>query len=314
LYHLEGKHFDTFDEVLEACGLDFTAELVELFHEYKDDDGVLIKASQPYAALVRRVDDKTPLGVNSTVYGVSQYRQWFSLPESLWQDKGLTLVYGGIQGRGTRAYLVMRAEGKIKLATDDYILNEFTVTASHDGSAKLMFMMTPRRTGNSSILTFDKPIISIKHTKNVAASIARVASILDKVSDHWEDFSDATQKMSQMTLTEDEARSFIKAVVGKSDTVRTQNIRAKVYDIFTKTGVGRVVPACNGTLFGLVQAFCEYADHHSTVRKSKYLDEAGAQLDSKTLGHAAKQKAKGWALALTLVKNKEKFTGLTKNL
>jgi len=307
LYHLEGKHFDSFDEVLEACGLDFDAEMVPLNHS--DDDSSLL--DQPFVSLVRRSDDKWPLGVNSTVYGLTQYRQWFALPEDLWMN-GVTLVYGGLVGRGSRAYLIMRAEGSIKLATDDVIYNEFTVTASHDGSAKLSFMMTPRRTGNASVFAFEKPIISYKHSKNVQAKIAKTHAILSKVKDHWADFSEATQAMSQVKLTEEEARSFIKGVIGDGDHVRTQNVLAKIYDLYAHVGVGRVVPACRGTLFGLVQAFCEFADHHAIVRKSKYLDEAGAQLDSKTLGAAAKQKAKGWSMALTLLRKKKQLTGLKK--
>jgi hypothetical protein len=232
----------------------------------------------------------------------------------MWKDSGITLVYGGVQGRGQRAYLVLRAEGAIKLAENDEILNEFTVTASHDGSSKLMFMMTPRRTGNNSILTFDRPVISFKHSKHVQARISLVSNILHKVKDRWLEFSESTQKMIQIKLTEPEARQFIKGVVGDSESARAENIRGKIYDLYTKFGVGRAIPACQGTLFGLVQACCEYSDHYATVRKNKYLDEAGAALDSKALGNAAKQKAKGWSLALTLAKNKSKFTGLTKNL
>jgi hypothetical protein len=268
---------------------------------------------QPYAALVRREDDKTPLGVNSTVYGLTQYRQWFAIPEELWQG-GVELVYGGLQGRGQRAYLVMRAEGAIQLATGDRILNEFTVTASHDGQAKLMFMMTPRRTGSDTILTFNKPLVSFKHSKNVAVRIAKMGSVLSKVQDSWAEFSEATQAMSLIKVTDDQARGFIKNVLGDSDSVRMQNVRAKVFDLWRHVGIGRAVPACQGTLFGLTQAFCEYSDHHVTTRKNKYLDPASAAMDSKALGDASKRKAKSWAMALTLIKNKKKLTGLTKDL
>jgi hypothetical protein len=174
-------------------------------------------------------------------------------------------------------------------------------------------MMTPRRTANQSIFNLGKPIISIKHTKNVQARIARTGSILDKVQSHWEDFSEATRKMASIELSEKDARDFITAVVGDGNHQRTVNIRNKVYDIYAHVGVGRVVPACRSTLFGLVQAFCEYADHYAVIRKSKYLEAEDAQLDSKTLGATAKQKAKGWAMALMLIKNKGKLTGLTKN-
>ena len=309
LYHLEGKHFNSFDEVLEACGLDFTAEMVPMTHT--DDDGTPL--DQPFVSLVRRADNKIPLGVNSKIYGLTQYRQWFALPEDLWQN-GVTLVYGGIQGHGARAYLVMRAEGSIKLANEDHILNEFTVTASHDGKSKLSFMMTPRRTGNESIVAFERPLISFKHSKNVQARIGKTHSILYKVKESWEEFSESTQAMIRVKMTDDESRSFIKAVIGDGESTRTINVRDKVFDLYKSVGIGRAVPACQGTLFGLVQAFCEYSDHHAIVRKSKYLDESSAALDSKTLGAAAKQKAKGWSMAMTLVRNKDKLTGLTKKL
>jgi len=307
LYHLEGKHFESFDEVLEACGLDFDAEMVPMTHP--DDDGTPLE--QPFVSLVRRKDNKIPLGVNSKVYGLTQYRQWFSIPEDLWQN-GVTLVYGGLQGHGSRAYLVMRAEGSIKLANEDVILNEFTVTASHDGTSKLQFMMTPRRTGNQSIVAFDRPLISYKHSKNVQSRISKTHSILYKVKESWAEFSESTQAMIKVEMTDDDARGFIKSVIGDGESTRTENVRAKVFDLYKSVGIGRAVPACQGTLFGLVQAFCEYGDHHAIVRKSKYLDEASAALDSKTLGATAKQKAKGWSMAMTLIRNKKKLTGLTK--
>jgi len=309
LTHLEGKTFESFDEVLKACGLDFTAEKVDLYH--KDSEGR--ELMQPYASCIRREDDLHPLGVTSTTYGITQFREWFSIGEGLCEN-GVTLVEGGLGGHGARAYLLLRGEGSIKLGENDKILNEFVITTSHDGTAKLTFLMTPRRTGNQSVVSTGSPILSFKHSKRVANKVLNVNHILSTVKGHWEEFSVATRKMSQVKMTEVEAREFIVGVVGDGDSTRTQNIRNKIYDLWAFAGVGRSVPMCNKTLFGLVQSVCEYSDHHKTVRKSKYLDEGSATIESKTLGDAAKQKAKGWALALTLIRKKSKLSGLTPSL
>jgi phage/plasmid-like protein (TIGR03299 family) len=316
LTHLEGKHFNSFDEVMSVCELDFTAEKVELVHPYDiEEHGKKETAylSQPFTSCIRRADDQYPLGTVGTIYGLTQYREWFSIAEKLWEG-GITLVEGGLQNRGQRAYLIMRAGGRIKLADDDYILNEFAVSASHDGSAKLVFMMTPRRTSNETVFNIGAPIISIKHSKHVKTKIDRTENILHSVESHWNDFAATTQKMSMINLTEQEAREFIKAIVGDNESTRSQNIRDKIYDIWKYTGVGRAVPACNGTLFGLVQAFCEYSDHHATVRKSKYLDDTSATLDTKALGNTAKSKAKGWSFALTLMRKRDKLTFASKGI
>jgi hypothetical protein len=174
--------------------------------------------------------------------------------------------------------------------------------------------MTPRRTANQSIVAFMSPVLSFKHSKNVVGKVINANAVLSKVKDHWEDFSVNTKKMSLIKLTEQEAREFIKGVVGDNESTRSQNVREKIYNLWAIHGIGRAVPACNGTLFGLVQSFCEYGDHYQTVRKSKYLDDSSASVETKTLGNAAKQKAKAWSMALTLARKKEKLTGLNQRI
>jgi hypothetical protein len=185
------------------------------------------------------------------------------------------------------------------------------MSSAHDGTGKITFMMTPRRTTTQVIQTFKTPILSYKHTKHVHGKLTSAVGILTKVKDLWAEYDASTQAMIRVVLTDVQARGFIERIVGDSDSSQAQNTRAKIFDLWSSVGIGRNIPACQRTLFGLVQAFCEYADHHSVVRKSKYLNEAGATLDSRALGHAAKQKAAGWAFALKLLADRKELSGLS---
>lgn len=107
-------------------------------------------------------------------------------------------------------------------------------------------------------------------------------------------------------VNDNETELFIKAVVGEKETTRSENIRNKIHDI-VKFGLARFYPNCQGTLFGLVLACIEWADNHQTVRASKYVDESTAALNAKLIGDGAAKKAKAWATALTMQRNKEKL-------
>jgi hypothetical protein len=117
--------------------------------------------------------------------------------------------------------------------------------------------------------------------------------------------------MVTVPLNEAEAREFIAAVlVSKSDepSKRLENLRQDVFTIYRDTGIGTRLPNCRNTLFGVVQAFMEWADIKRTVRKSDKRDAVSAALDARLISDSAKKKQKAWALALALSK-KGKLSG-----
>lgn len=301
LKNLDGKKFDTLDELLAYCGMDFSVELRDLI--YKDGNNNFI--GQPYASGIVRTDNDVCVGIGSTIYGVVQYRNSFGLCEGLLNTPGVTPVYGGAPNLGERAFLTFRSEGEISLGNNRKIVNHFVVMSSHDGSSKITVTSTPIESGGL-VFNLDAPIIAIKHSKKANDKVSEAKLVIDKTSSKWHEFSDNVRKLVNVKVTDDEARLFIKAVVGDNDSTRAQNIRDKIYDI-SKLGVSRLFPSCSGTLFGLVLACVEWADNHQTVRASKYFDEETATLNAKLIGDGATKKAKAWGTALTMQRNRDKL-------
>lgn len=301
LTKVEGKKFSTLEELLEATGLDFTVELRDL--KYPDANGNML--GQPYKSAIVRTDNDVCVGIGSTIYGVVQYSQWFECCEELINHKGINVIYGGAPNLGEQALLVFRQEGDLSLGNDKKITNHFIISSTHDGSGKLTVTSCPIDT-HGLVLNVIEPVAAIKHSKKVHDRVLETKQIIDKTKAAWASFEDNVRKLMNVRINEEEADLFIRAVVGEKDTTRSQNIRNKIHDI-VKIGLARFYPNCQGTLFGLVLACIEWADNHQTVRASKYVDESTAALNAKLSGDGFNKKAKAWATALTMQRNKEKL-------
>ena len=289
--------------ITEACKvyeMKFHAEKRD--QSWKDDDDRWIRSKD---MVVIRTDTMVELGGVGRDYCVVQYKDAFSPVDVLIANGQAELVSGGAPNRGEQAFLVLKSEGSIMLAPGDSIQNYFVMRSSHDGSCKIEIRMTPYRakSGTTFALDASKPL-AFKHTPNVEGKLAMARRTWRNVQESWEDFSAGAKRMIATPVTESEAREFITAVLAsKKDSTRSQHIADDIYQLFRNTGVGTRVPACRGTLFGLVQSFSEWGDLHRTIRAAKNKNSVAAALDAKLIADTAKKKQKSWGMALHLSKN-----------
>ena len=287
----------------EACKryeLDFTAEKRD--QSWRDDDDRWIRSK---GMVVIRTDKMVELGPVGRDYCVVQYKDAFRPIDVLIANQQAKLISGGAPNLGEQAYLVLESEGELMLAPGDSVKNCFVVRSSHDGTCKIEIRMTPYRTktGTTFALNATKPL-AFKHTPNVEARLAMARRTWSNVQTSWDEFSSGAKKMIATPVTEDEARQFIVGVLAaKKDSTRAQHTADDIYQLFKNTGIGTRIPACRGTLFGLVQSFSEWADLHRTVRQSKNKNAVAAALDAKLISDSAKKKQKSWGMALHLSKN-----------
>jgi phage/plasmid-like protein (TIGR03299 family) len=289
--------------VLEACKkyeIHFNAEKRD--QSWQDDDDRWIRSKD---VVVIRTDKMVELGGVGRDYCVVQYEDAFSPVDILISNGQAELVSGGAPNKGEQAFLVLKSEGSIMLAPGDTIQNYFVMRSSHDGSCKIEIRMTPYRakSGTTFALDASKPL-AFKHTPHVEGRLAMARRTWRNVQESWEGFSNGAKRMIATPVTDNEARDFIEAVLAtKKDSTRAQHIADDIYQLFRNTGVGTMVPACRGTLFGLVQSFCEWGDLHRTVRSAKNKNSVAAALDAKLISDTAKKKQKAWGMALHLSKN-----------
>lgn len=299
---------DTYDEAMEKYHLDFPVLKRDLRFEGIDGEDVI----SPRNMQVIHGTTGAPLGVVGLNYTTMDYPTALE-PAAILKEHGARIVGGGCPNNGERAYLVLEGEGSIELSPGDTIVNRYVMLSSHDGTGKVEIRMTPWRekTGTAITTNAAKPL-AFKHTRNVAARVGMANKSFKRVNESWDEFSDGVKRMVGVNLSEDEAKQFIAAVLPSAKaeaSTKLENIREDIFLIYRDTGIGTRLPKCRGTLFGVVQAFVEWADIKRTVRKSSKRDEESASLDAKLVSDSAKKKQKAWGLALTLAKNK-KMSGI----
>jgi phage/plasmid-like protein (TIGR03299 family) len=296
-------------EAVEKYGMDFSVGKYPLYFFPEGPDGP--KILSPQNEQVANGDNYDPLGVVGLRYTKVPYPLAFAPAESLIEG-GARVVGGGCPNNGERAYLVLESDGVIQLSRGDKIVNRFVMMSSHDGTGKIEIRMTPFRPKTGTAITYDASHpLAFKHTRNVNTKLGRAKTIFSRVNANWNEFSVGVQRMVSVNMTEAEAKDFIEAVLPTSTSggakreasARLENIRTDVLVIYRDTGIGTRLPKCRNTLFGLVQAFTEWADITRTVRKSTRRDAASAGLDARLVSDSAKKKQKAWALALYLAKN-----------
>lgn len=299
LSDLKGRSFRDADELLEAAGLDFDAELRPLVYPVGDPQAV-VYAGQPFIAAIVHTDTEECLGVGSTKYGIVQYRQAFSFLDEM-IGEGIRFERGGAPNKGERAFIVASLKTPFEINDGQSINSTFMIQSSHDRSSKLTVQLLP--TFNGMHFVTGDTVFSVKHTKNAVDAVAQAKKILHRTRLRWEEFEDHVRKMVLVEVSDDEARDYIKSVVGDSNTAKMENIRNKIKDLWDLNKT----PGCRRTLFGLVVAVTEWADRYKVVRASKYYDEDTAELLAKVSGDGARKKAKAWSMALTLKRKRDKL-------
>lgn len=297
-------HAQGYEEAIEPIRI--LVEKREVYYNLRDKDsrvalengmgGVLDKVA------VVRADTEEYLGTVGRDYGLVQYERAFGLVEELIKDEGMRILRAGLYAKGAAAVLELEAPGAIHLDGDTKILNRIIVRSTHDGTGKLTVHQTPFSVRNKTVIATGDHLLAFKHSKHVDARLQQAQRTLKRVREEWEAFGNNIRKLVQIKLNKQEATDFAKIVVGGKDgSTRGDNIVEEILKRW-EHGAGLGGPACKGTLFGLVMAVCEWADHCKVVRKSKRMDDASAEVHAKLIGDAAKKKMKAYGMALTLKK------------
>lgn len=293
----------TFKEVIEQAGLDFEVAKCP------------VKAIRPiqwgevkmdHLSAVYRTDNGEVVshrGVG-TKYEIVQIRDALSFVENLVSQEYANYGYAGAPGGGSKAYIVLRAAGSVKVSDKDSIENWFTVTTAHDGSARIEVMVTPIFSLNGSVLTpTQERHLSFKHTKNVKTRLKQALTTIKRVTSEWEMTELQLQKMMNVKISKEEAEKYFTDVIGSKDIENSQralNIREEMMSTF-QSGAYNLIPNMSGTMFGAYSSAVEWCDLKKPLRKSKVkVDEREARLYSRITGSAAKQKARAHGFALKM--------------
>jgi len=289
----------TASEALEAVGANFEVEKRDVFIANPDNDNEPnAQRAAGYAAMVRR-DNEAFLGMVSANYGIVQYRKAVEATQEVVQKGEATFGFGHTYNLGERLYLVMTDGSVADLGSGVKVKSYFTLVTSHDGTVGFEISPTFVNTQTGAVLTFSSSgKVWTKHSKHVDGRIDSLRHKLTLVREFFKEFVDTTRKLATVRLSSADAEAFIKEII-PGDSTRATNIRDGVIASW-KGGVQAVHASCNGTLLGLYLAFCNYADNEKTVRNSKKISRASAEVAASLDGEAARQKAECYAATVEL--------------
>lgn len=315
LYHALGLHSfqgqkitlaDAFKRAVQvtAAKCDLTACMVEATQNKYSD------VRMPAIVTIYNThtgDILAPKGVGRD-YGIVQYDEAVAFLERLMGGEYADLRYLAAPGTGSHLYVVLRAAGVIDFKGDE-VMNDFLVTTSHDGSAKLNIRITPT-IGKLTAIPFNK-VVSFRHSKNVGEYIGRAAETIECVTEMWDTFDSDVRHMMNVPITNPQAIDYFKTIIGDDDeSTRQTNIRDTMFSLFERGTIGRLAP---GTMAAAYFAFVEWSNHHKTVRKMKHVKNgAEAELFGKFHGGSVKEQTEGYAFAVEMTNELADLAGIVR--
>lgn len=276
----------TVKEAFEKGGVDFEVEK----QPFKTTSGI----DCPEWMVTVRKDTKKPLGVVGKNYEVVQNRDVFkffdiALSEKVEGEDGPAIIDTvGALGEGERVFMMAGLPGEIEIANDDLVERYLLLTTSHDGSYSIKILFTPIRVVCANTLhaamTGAKSVVSIRHTKNVEASLEQAHRMLAESHKYWFRSLSAFRYMTTLEMSEEKVKSFLDTVfparVKKGETVtdpvtgeeipvtavgpKMQKIRDEIVRLYDGGAMG--FDLAGHTAWGMWNAVTQWIDH---ARKSR---------------------------------------------
>lgn len=244
----------------------------------------------PHWAVVRRVDDKSPLGVVSARYGVAQYKETLDFLRAFLEDGRLTIPYAKLVGRGSKLHLIMRTSHKIDLEGGDAIDSYITLSTTQDGTGAIDPRITPIHRASNTVLTpMGDTRMKTRHSVHVMRNLSNLSQMLGEVDKFFRESPLLFKRFIDCPVDKDRCDTYLRMLV-KGDSTRAENVREAIYKGFL-AGKVSTIGSCKGSLFGLLIASQLYADQLKTVRKSKKRSDVDARFEAAMCGEGAKTKA-----------------------
>jgi phage/plasmid-like protein (TIGR03299 family) len=225
----------TTEEAFIKGGVDFEVEK----QSFKTVAGI----DCPKWMVTVRKDTKVPLGVVGKDYEVVQNRDVFKFfdialkeaPEG--EDAPAIIDTVGALGKGERVFMMAALPGEVEVTHDDLVERYLLLTTSHDGSYSIKILFTPIRVVCQNTLhaamSGAKSVVSIRHTKNVEASLEQAHRMLAESHKYWFRAMSAFRYMGTIEMDGAKVKDFLDKVFPA---------RAKKGEMTTDPETGEEVP------------------------------------------------------------------------
>lgn len=265
-------------------------------------DGTLIEGKQSIVIS----DTNKIVGVMGDDYGIVQPEEAFDFMDTMSEQGKLKYKTVGALGDGEKIWLLAHTPDNVwEPVKGDVIEDYLLFSTSYDGSSSNEVRPTSitvvcQNTLHQAV-SGSKPCISIRHTKNVRSRMNMAAEIMQAYERQNKSFREALKYLARHPITDRLIHDFEVEMFG--DMEKTEEGRGRTilqnklskFEELLVTGKGTDIKGRTGSMYGVVQAYTEWADWFSPVKGSK--DRTNAIV----FGNASKEKTRALDAALQLV-------------
>jgi phage/plasmid-like protein (TIGR03299 family) len=249
--------------------------------------------------MLYREDTLDNLGIVSNRYNLVQPEQVIEFFRDLTEDLGMKMSTAGCLFGGKRFWALADTGMAGKVLGNDEIKGKLLLTSSCDGSSATIAQFTSVRVVCNNTLSLalnEKSTNKARVVHSQAFSPDNIKQKLGLLSDSWDDFMKSITKLSEVELSEKQARDFVTNLLVEDSleeiTTRTENRIEEIVKL-SYNGMGSEMSA--GTLWGILNGVTEYYDHHVTTKNDN------RKLWNSWYGSSSQMKNKAYKQALELI-------------
>lgn len=261
---------------------------------------------------IRISDTKKVMAVGGSGYQIIQPDEVAAFAEDL-HDQHVLCEAAGALGDGQRIWMLLHTpDYKFEVFKGDEQRMYTLITNAYDLSAALEARYTAIRAICDNTVTAavngSAAVIKLRHTINVKGRMDLAAKIFKGYRQTIVDYKEVMKYLAKHPINDALIKEFEDAMFGDPDKHEEGRSRSIMLNKRTKfeellmTGKGTDIKGVVGSAYGLLNAYTEWADWHSTVRGAKNDDGVRDRTNSILFGQASKDKAKAQDLVMALVR------------
>lgn len=249
-----------------------------------------------------RSDTGYCLGLVSDRFKTVQPREALEFYARLIKDFGFEFRTAGSLKNGQRIWAMARATGEVKLHNQDLVENNLLFTTGFDATLSSHILPTSisvvcENTLNFSLFANESKTLTVPHSQTI--DFDQLHEQLGLLPAAWEQFRHLIGEMSCTFVSLENSIQFFTKILGpdaftydkeRNEMVYSQKFGA-IMDCY-HNGRGANLPSRHRTLWGIVNAVTEYADHEAKARS------ADNRLNNAWFGHTAQLKNRAYAEAV----------------
>jgi len=236
-----------------------------------------------------RADNDYPLGIVSERYNIVQPKEVLEFFRDLTESAGFKMDTAGVLFGGKKLWALAKVGESVKIGGVDEIKPYLLVGTSLDGSMSTVAHFTSTRVVCNNTLRMaiggKGQNAKIRTPHSQFFNVDSVKSKLGLASDVWENFVNECESLTKIKLSRDEAITIAAKHLNipndedllPKELVLTSKPLNNIIELFSGKGIGSDLKTADGTGWGLVNAFTQWADYdviNLRTDKSRAIDRA----------------------------------------